>query len=165
LVVVVYREFSATTTIEKSGSSRLDVNNHKNRRNKRSIMPKAQEKQLTINEILGSLNPQQLETLQNLRQLVKDVAPQAVELVKRGKIVYKLERKDFVWISNTRSHWDVEFAMGASLSSGLLKSRGISEKSPNVRHVEVGNYALVKSELTRLVREAAALGFEHCTTK
>jgi len=122
-------------------------------------MPKAMEKQQTIDEVLASLNPQQLETTQNLRQLVKDAAPQASELVKHGKIVYKLEGKDFVWISHTKDHVDVEFAMGASLSSKLLKSRGIAEKSPNVRHVEVGNYALVKSELTRLVREASKLSF------
>ncbi len=143
----------------------MDVNSHKNLRNPFSIMPKAQEKQQTIDEVLGSLNPQQRETLQNLRQLVKDAVPETVELVKQGKIAYKLEGKDFVWIDHTKDHVDLEFAMGASLSSDLLKSRGIAEKSANVRHVEVSNIVLVKPELTRLVREAATLGFEHCATK
>jgi hypothetical protein len=123
-------------------------------------MPKAQQKQQTIDEVLGSLTPQQLETIQNLRQLIKEAVPLAVEIVKRGKIVYKLEGKDFVWISRAKDHVDLDFALGTSLSSGFLKRRGISEKSPNVRHVEVGNYALLKPELTRLVHEAALLEFE-----
>ncbi len=127
--------------------------------------PKAQEKQQTIDEVLGSLNPAQREVTQNLRQLVKNAVPETVELVKQGKIAYKLEGKDFVWITHTQDHVDLEFAMGASLSSDLLRSRGTAEKSENVRHVAVGNYALVKSELIRLVKEAATLGFEHCTTK
>ncbi len=125
-------------------------------------MPKAQEKQQTIDEVLGSLDPNQKEPLQNLRTLVKDAVPEAVELVKQGRIAYKLEGKDFVWISHYQGHVDLEFAMGSSLSSDLLRSRGVAEQSKNVRHVAVGNFALVKSELIRLVREAAALGFDHC---
>jgi hypothetical protein len=128
-------------------------------------MTKAQEKQQTIDEVLSSLNPQQKETLQNLRQLVKNAVPETAEMIKRGKITYKLEGKDFVWIIVYQQHVDLEFAMGSSLSSDLLKSRGAAEQSQNVRHVEVGNYGLVKPELERLVREAATLGFEHCTTK
>jgi hypothetical protein len=127
--------------------------------------PKAQEKQQTIDEVLGSLNPAQREVTQNLRQLVKNAVPETVELVKQGRIAYKLEGKDFVWIMHTQDHVDLEFAMGASLSSDLLRSRGTAEKSENVRHVAVGNYALVKPELIRLVKEAATLGFEHCATK
>jgi hypothetical protein len=127
-------------------------------------MPKAQEKQQTIDEVLGSLNPVQKETVQKLRLLVKDAVPETVELVKQGKIAYKLEGKDFVWISRYQGHVDLEFAMGASLSSDLLKSRGVAEQSQNVRHVSVGNFALVEPELVRLVREAATLGFGHCKT-
>jgi hypothetical protein len=119
----------------------------------------------TIDEILGSLTPYQKETLENLRALIKDIVPESVELIKQGKITYKLERKDFVWITHFRDHVDLEFAMGASLSSNLLKSRGVSEQNENVRHVSVSNFNLVKTELTRLVREAATLGFEHCRIK
>jgi len=85
-------------------------------------------------------------------------------MIKQGKITYKLEGKDFVWITNYQQHVDLEFAMGSSLSSDLLKSRGVAEQSQNVRHVAVGNFVLVKPELERLVREAATLGFEHCAT-
>jgi len=143
----------------------LDVNSNKKSQNPVSIMTKAQEKQQTIDEVLSSLNPIQKETLQNLRQLVKNAVPETVEMIKQGRITYKLEGKDFVWISHYQQHVDLEFAMGSSLSSDLLKSRGVAEQSQNVRHVEVGNYVLVKPELERLVREAATLGFEHCTTK
>lgn len=128
-------------------------------------MPKKQQKQQTIDEILGSLNPHQKDTLQKLRQLIRDSVPESVELVKQGKIVYKLEGKDFVWISYTREHVDLDFAMGSSLSSNLLKSRGVAEQGEKVRHVQVDNYPPVKPELERLVRDAATLGFEHCPPK
>lgn len=124
-------------------------------------MPKKQEKQQTIDEILVSLNPQQKETLQKLRQLIKDSVPETVELVKQGKLVYKLEGKDFVWINYTSDHVDLDFAMGSSLSSDLLRSRGTAEKSQHVRHIEVDDFAYEKPELERLVRDAAALGFGH----
>jgi hypothetical protein len=143
----------------------LDVNTNKNRQIKASSMPKKQDKQQTIDEILSSLNPQQKDTLQKLRQLIMDSVPESVELVKQGKLVYKLEGKDFVWINYTQQHVDLDFAMGSSLSSDLLRSRGMAEQSHNIRHVEVDDFAYEKSELERLVREAAVLGFEHCSTK
>jgi hypothetical protein len=142
----------------------LDVNTHKNIHIKASSMPKKQEKQQTIDEILGSLNPQQKATLQNLRQLIRDSVPESVELVKQGKLAYKLEGKDFAWISYTKQHVDLDFAMGSSLSSDLLKSRGVAEQNDKVRHVRVDNFPPVKSELERLVHDAAVLGFEHCPT-
>jgi hypothetical protein len=144
--------------------SRLDVIINKNTRAKASSMPKKQEKQQTLDEILSSLNPQQKETLQKLRQLIRDSVPESVELVKQGKLAYKLEGKDFAWISYTREHVDLDFAMGSSLSSNLLKSRGVAEHSEKVRHVRVDNFTPVKPELERLVRDAAVLGFEHCPT-
>jgi uncharacterized protein YdhG (YjbR/CyaY superfamily) len=128
-------------------------------------MPKAQLKQQTIDEVLGSLNPNQKITIENLRQLVKTQALQAVEVIKQGRIVYKLEGTDFVWISRYQEHVDLEFAMGSSLASDLLKRRGVAEQNQNIRHVEVGSFMLVKSELERLVREAAGLTLEYVATK
>jgi hypothetical protein len=121
--------------------------------------------QRTIDEILGSLQPTQKETIQNLRALIKNTVPETVELVKQGKITFKLGDKDFVWISHYQSHVDLEFSMGASLASDVLKSRGIAESNGNVRHVAVGNFDKLKPELSRLIKEAATLGFEHCPTK
>ena len=109
--------------------------------------------------------PTQKETVQNLRNLIRNTVPETVEIVKNGKIVYKLSSKDFVWISHFQYHVDLEFAMGASLDSGLLKNRGIEEKNENVRHLEVGDYGKQKTELTRLLKQAATLGFRHCENK
>jgi hypothetical protein len=121
--------------------------------------------QRTIDEILGSLPPTQKETIQNLRVLIKNTVPETVELVKNGKITYKLGDKDFVWISHYQDHVDVEFAMGASLDSNLLKTRGVAEKNDNLRHISIGNYDRAKPELAKLLKQAAAIGLEHCPTK
>ena len=119
--------------------------------------------QRTIDEILGRLEPAQKETIQNLRALIKSTVPETVEIVRQGKIAYKLNGKDFVWISHYEDHADLEFLMGASLDSDLLKSRGIAEKSENVRHITVSNLDKLKPEIVRLLKAATALGFEHCS--
>ncbi|MGE5575315.1 MAG: DUF1801 domain-containing protein [Ignavibacteria bacterium] len=119
--------------------------------------------QRTIDEILGNLQPNQKETIQNLRILIKNAAPETVEIIKNGKITYKLGDKDFIWINHFSDHVDLEFAMGASLSSNLLCSRGIAQSSDNVRHIPIANnFNLLKPELSRLVSDATTLGFEHC---
>lgn len=128
-------------------------------------MPKAQEKQQTIDEVLGSLNPYQKTTIENLRQLIKTQAPQAIEMVKQGKIVYKLQGTDFAWINRYKQHVDLEFAMGSRLASDLLKRRGVAEQNRHTRHVEVSSFILAKSELERLVREAATITLEHVATR
>jgi hypothetical protein len=117
----------------------------------------------TIDEILSDLNPDERDNLENLRALVKSTVPEVKELVKNGKIVYKLGDKDFVWISPFQGHVDLEFAMGASLSSKLLKSRGVGNINENIRHVEISDFQRVKSELTRLIARASTLGFGHCS--
>ena len=118
-----------------------------------------------MDEILGSLTPHQKETLQSLRTLVKETVPESVELIKQGRIAYKIEGKDFVWINHFSDHVDIEFAMGASLGSSLLRSRGIGESNDNVRHVPVNDFGRLKPELARLLAEAATFGFEHCPTR
>ena len=115
-----------------------------------------------MDEILGSLDPAQKENLQNLRALVKAAVPESVELIKQGKVTFKLQNKDFVWISHYHDHVDLEFAMGASLDSDLLKSRGVAAENRNVRHIAVGNFEKLRPELTRLLKKAATIGFEHC---
>jgi len=120
--------------------------------------------QRTIEEILRTLPPTQKETVQNLRNLIRAAIPETVEIVKNGKIIYRLSDKDFVWISHFQDHVDLEFAMGASLDSNLLKSRGVAEKNENIRHISISSFDKVKSELTRLLKQAATLSFEHCPT-
>ena len=121
--------------------------------------------QRTIEEILGNLQPAQKETIQNLRVLIKNTVPETMEFVKNEKITYKLGDKDFVWISHYQSHVDLEFSMRASLDSNLLKTRGVAEKNDNVRHIAVGSFDKVKLELTKLLKQAASIGLEHCATK
>ena len=121
--------------------------------------------QNTIDEILSSLQPNQKEIIQNLRALIKNAVPESVELIRNGKITYKIGDKDFVWISHFQDHVDLEFAMGASLESKLLKTRGAAEKTDNTRHISVVNFDVIKPEVARLLKEAAAVGFEHCPTK
>jgi hypothetical protein len=95
--------------------------------------------QRVMDEFLCSLRPDQKETVQNLRILIKKAVPETVELIKSGKLVYKLEDKDFVWISHYSDHVDLEFAMGASLASDLLRSRGIAQSDNNIRHIPISN--------------------------
>ena len=119
------------------------------------------KQQRTIDEILGSLEPAQKETIQNLRALIKSAVPETVEIVRQGKIAYRLNDKDFVWISHFKDHVDLEFFMGSSLDSDLLESRGDAEKSDNVRLIKISHLDKMKPEITRLLKEAAEVEFEH----
>jgi len=119
-------------------------------------------KQKTIDEILSSLEPVQKETVQSLRALIKSSVLETVEIVRQGKIAYRLNDKDFVWISHFKDHVDLEFFMGSSLDSNLLKSRGDAKKQDNVRHITVSHLDKMKPEITRLLKDAATVGFEHC---
>jgi hypothetical protein len=125
------------------------------------FMARLKERIVSVDEILKTVEPKEKETIQNLRALIKTVVPQTVELIKHKNIVYKLGDKDFVWISHYQGHVDLEFSMGASLDSNLLRSKG-KEKSNNTRHVPVGNFDKLKPEIIRLLKSAAAVGFEHC---
>ena len=116
----------------------------------------------TIDEILDSLKPAQKQTVQDLRALIKSAVPESVEIVRQGKISYKLNGKDFVWINHYQTHVDLEFFMGASLDSDLLKSKGDTEKSDNVRLITIRSIDKLKPEITRLLKAAATVGFEHC---
>jgi hypothetical protein len=124
---------------------------------------KVREIEVDIEELLNRLKPKQKEIIQSLRELVKSAVPETVEIVKHGSLTYKMGDNDFVWISHYRDHVDLEFSMGASLDSDLLKSRG-KEKPENVRHVTVSDFEKLKPEVTRLLKEAASLGFNHCST-
>ena len=128
-------------------------------------MVRVKEREVDIDELLNHLEPKQKEIIQNLRELVKSTVPETIEIVKHGNIAYKLGDNDFVWIRRYQNHVDLEFAMGASLDSDLLKSTG-KEKPENLRHVSVTatDFEKLKPEITRLLKEAESLGFKHCST-
>ena len=116
----------------------------------------------TLDEILNNLNDKQKQTTQNLRSLIRSILPESQEIIRRGNITYRVDGKDFVWLTNANDHVDVEFAMGAALDSDLLRNHGIKEKSELVRHIEVRTYEKTAPELTRLLKDAARIGVEHC---
>ena len=59
---------------------------------------------------------------------------------------------------------NVEFAIGTSLDSNMLKTRGVAEKNDNLRHISIGNHDKAKPELAKLLKQAATIGLEHCST-
>jgi len=128
-------------------------------------MVKVKETEVDVEELLDRLEPKQKETIQNLRELIKSAVPETVETVKHGNITYKIGGNDFVWIRHYKTHVDLEFAMGASLDSDLLKTTG-KEKPENLRLVTVtaSDFEKLKSEITRLLKEASSVGFKHCST-
>jgi len=121
------------------------------------------EVEVDIGELLNRLEPKQKEIIQNLRDLVKSAVPETVEIVKHGNITYKLGDNDFVWIRAYKNHVDLEFAMGASLDSDLLKTTG-KEKPENLRLITIKDFEKLKPEVMRLLKEAASVGFKHCST-
>ena len=127
-------------------------------------MARVKERIVDIEQILNSIEPKQKEIAQNLRALIKNTVPEAVEIMRQGKIAYRLNGKDFVWISHYlgHDHVDLEFFMGASLDSDLLKSRGF-EKSENVRHIKVTDFDKLRLEVARLLKAAAVLDMAHCS--
>ena len=142
-----------------------DTVNNKNPNSKNLVMVKVKEIQVDIDDMLNRLEPVQKEVVQNLRVLIKSAVPETIEIVKHGNVTYKLDEKDFVWIRHYKTHVDLEFAMGASLDSDLLKSTG-KEKPENLRLVTVtaSDFEKVNPEITRLLKEAAWVGFKHCST-
>jgi hypothetical protein len=118
----------------------------------------------TLDEVLNSLDAKQKETTQNLRALIKTIVPETTEIIRHGKITYSLDGKDFVWLIQAAGHVDLEFFMGSGLDSDLLRTRGIAEKRESVRHIEIRNFEKLQTELTRLLKDAARIGLEHCPT-
>jgi hypothetical protein len=110
----------------------------------------------TTEEILIKLDPKQKEIAENLRAIIKNVLPDVVEMIRRGKITYVLNDKDFASISLYKGHVDLDLVAGTKVSSDLLKGRGTGK---DVRHIKITTVQnLEDHEFTRLLRDAAALG-------
>jgi hypothetical protein len=114
----------------------------------------------TLEEVLNSLDEKQRQTTINLQDLIKKVVPQATEIIRHTNITYVLDGKDFVWLTQANGHVDVEFAIGASLDSELLRDHGIKEKSQTVRHVEVHSFGKYQPEVARLLKDAARIWYD-----
>ncbi len=109
----------------------------------------------TMNEILSGLEPGRKELTEKVRRLVKSTIPDATEIVRRGKITYVLNGRDFLSIRTTLSHVDLLFLCGPRCESHLLRGRG-SLKDP--KHVKIQHMNdLDTPELTRLLKEAEGI--------
>ncbi|HKZ88098.1 MAG TPA: DUF1801 domain-containing protein [Candidatus Bathyarchaeia archaeon] len=109
----------------------------------------------TIEEIMSKAEPERKETAERLRSLIKSAVPKAAETVRRGKITFNLDGKDFAAIRLTKTHVDLLFSGGDRLSSPHLKGQGtISDP----KHLQVTNIkSLNIPEVTRLLKDAATI--------
>jgi hypothetical protein len=105
----------------------------------------------TIEEIYES--SQHKEVLDKLRFLVKHTVPQAIESVRRGGIIYRLQEKDFLRIHTYETHVDLGFADGTRIASLLLKRRG---KGLSWRHLEFKTSQEVENPEVKRLLEASA---------
>ena len=109
----------------------------------------------TVEEILNRLDLRQKEITEKLRSLIKRTVPEAVEMVKQGRITYGISGKDFAWISQSKDHVDVDFVCGARLGSADLKGRG---KGKDIKHVEINSaHQMDEKELPRLLKAASEI--------
>ncbi len=111
-------------------------------------------KEKTVGEVLDKLDEHQKEKLEKLRSIVKNTVPDAVEFLRRGKIAYSVNGKDFAWISAFENHLDVDFLCGTRMDSELLKERG---KQGNLRHVEIRSDNFDETELKRLLVQSSEI--------
>ncbi|XHH08665.1 MAG: DUF1801 domain-containing protein [Candidatus Bathyarchaeia archaeon] len=114
----------------------------------------------TLDQVYSSLNEKQRQTTMNLQNLIKNVIPEATEILRHGNITYILNDRDLVWLTQASGHVDVEFANGASLASMLLTSHGTKEKNSCIRHVEVTSFEKYQREIERLLKDAKRLALE-----
>ena len=109
----------------------------------------------TVEEIFSKVEVERKETAERLRSIVKGTVPKAVETVRRGRITYTLNGKDFAAIRLTKAHVDLLFSGGDRLSSPHLKGQGTII---DPKHVQVTTLkSLDTSEMTRLLKEAGAI--------
>ena len=113
------------------------------------------KREKTVGEILNKLDLSQKEITEKLRSLVRDVVPDAIEIVRRGKIAYVVNGKDFAWIFHSKGHVDLDFVCGTRIGSKLLKGRG---KGKDLRHIEIKTRKdLDEIELERLLKNASEI--------
>jgi len=106
----------------------------------------------TVDEILDSLEPEKKTITEKFRRIVKNTIPGTAEIVRRGRITYVLNDKDYLSIRNDRSHVDLLFLCGGKCASHLLKGSGMGK---DLMYIEVRNMSdFDESEIVRLLKEA-----------
>lgn len=110
---------------------------------------------VTVDEILNDIPPRQRQIAEELRFIIRDAVPDAVEKVRKDKIVYAVEGKDFVFINPFKGHVDLDFMCGSRLISGSLKGRG---RKTNVEHLEISSKEDINEEkLKKIIKEASKI--------
>lgn len=109
----------------------------------------------TIDEIFSKVEPDTKEIAERLRVLVKGSVPKAVETVRRGKITYALDGKDFAGVRLTKQHVDLFYMHGGSLSSPHLKGQGTIGDPKHIEVYSLKNFD--EADAKRLLKEAAAI--------
>ena len=115
-------------------------------------MVKAKPK--TADEIFSKVEDDKKALAERLRGLIKGTIPKAVEIVRRGRITYTLNGKDFAGIRLTKQHVDLLFMHGASLSSSFLKGQGTIGDPKHIEVNTIRNFS--DAEAKRLLLEEAA---------
>jgi hypothetical protein len=115
-------------------------------------MPKT--KHLTIEEILSKTDDYQKPIAEKLRFLARNTIPNSEEQVRRERITFSINGRDFAGIRFTNKHVDLLFLHGDSLSSPQLKGQGTIG---DPKHIEINNLQKFdETEAKRLLQEAAA---------
>lgn len=108
----------------------------------------------TVTEYIESLENWQAEICVVLRELIREAAPEAAEVIKWSQPVYEVNGP-FCYFRAYKDHVNLGFFQGAELPDpqGLLEGTG-----KGMRHVKVrGPEAIRKEPLQALVRLAAHL--------
>jgi hypothetical protein len=109
----------------------------------------------TVDEILSRLDVNKKRIVDQTRSFVKSVVPNSLESVRRGRIIYKMDGKDFAGIRLTKQHVDLLFFQGTSLSSPELKGKGTPE---DPKHLQIGSWKNFEdNETKRLLKEASTI--------
>ena len=106
----------------------------------------------TVDEILSNLEPTRKEITEKFRFIVKNTIPDATEMVRRGRITYILNGKDFLSIRPTKAHVDMLFVCGTTCSSRLLTGRGSGKEASHVKIKNMSDFD--ETELVRLLKDA-----------
>ena len=109
----------------------------------------------TADEIFSKVDDDKKLIAEKLRTFIKATLPKATEIVRRGRITYTLDGKDFAGIRLTKQHVDLLLMHGDSLSSPRLKGQGTIG---DPKHIEVNTLKnFDENEAKRLLKEAAAI--------
>ena len=108
----------------------------------------------TADEIFSKVDDDKKAIAQSLRNFVKATLPKAVETVRRGRLTYTMNGKDFAGIRLTKQHVDLLFLRGSSLSSTRLKGQGTIGDPKHLEVYTMENFD--QNEAKRLLLEEAA---------